>query len=176
MRKKIFNFTTEKDEIKKEIDWIKEIKRFELVNNEDSVSMIFTNGCFDLIHSGHVYVINESKKLGNILIVGMNSDASVKLLKGNERPIVSENDRAYILSSLSSVDILIMFDEYSVANLIEFIKPDIITKGSEYSVDDLDNVGGKFMKENGKEIRLIPYKAGMSTTALIKKFLELQNK
>lgn len=163
--KKTYNFTTNKKEISELMD---------IIRNYDK-SIIFTNGCFDLIHADHAHIINESKKLGDILIVGMNSDKSVKLLKGNNRPIVNESDRAYILSSLASVDYLIIFDEYSVAELIEFIKPDIITKGSDYELEQLDSVGGRFMIENGKRVELIPIRGSTSTSDLISKIKNLDN-
>ena len=163
--KKIYNFTTDKKEISELID---------ILWKDHSV--VFTNGCFDLIHADHIHIINKSKKLGDILIVGMNSDKSVKLLKGSNRPIVNESDRAFILLSLASVDYLIIFDEYSVAELIEFIKPDIITKGSDYKVEQLESVGGKFMVENGKRVKLIPIRGSVSTSDLISKILKLNIK
>lgn len=161
--KRIFNYTTDKIEITKLLSKLKSKNK----------TIVFTNGCFDLLHSGHVYLINESKKLGDILIVGLNSDKSVKLLKENGRPIIGENDRIYILSNLKPIDYIIVFDEYSVADLIEFTNPDIITKSSEYTVKDLENVGGKFMKDSGKKVILIPHKNGNSTTEIIKKILSL---
>jgi len=161
--KRIFNFTTNKNEIKNLLLKLKNKNR----------KIIFTNGCFDLLHSGHVYLVNESKKLGDILIIGINSDKSVKLLKDEKRPIICENDRVYILSNLKAADFIIIFDEYSVLELIEFINPDIITKSSEYNINDLENVGGKFMRDSGKKVILIPHRNGNSTTEIIKKIQNL---
>jgi len=159
--KQIFNFTTDKEKIKNLINDI----RYDRYNRV----IVYTNGCFDVLHPGHVYLLNESAKLGDILIVGVNSDKSVKLLKGEGRPILNEEDRSYMLSSLNAVDYVIIFDEINTVHLIEFLEPDIITKASEYKIKDLDEVGGKFMKENGKKVILIPYKQGLSTSNLIKK-------
>lgn len=156
---RIFNFTTNKNDITNLLLKLK-------VKNR---KIVFTNGCFDLLHSGHVYLINESKKLGDILIVGINSDKSIKLLKEIGRPIICENDRVYILSNLKPVDFVIIFDDYSVLDLIKFISPDVITKSSQYSITDLENVGGKFMRDSGKKLILIPHKNGNSTTEIIKK-------
>ena len=156
---RIFNFTTNKNEITNLLLKLK-------VKNR---KIVFTNGCFDLLHSGHVYLVKESKKFGDVLIVGINSDKSIKLLKEIGRPIICENDRVYILSNLKPVDFVIIFDDYSVLDLIKFISPDIITKSSQYSITDLENVGGKFMRDSGKEVILIPHKNGNSTTEIIKK-------
>ena len=161
--KNLFHFTKDKAEI---LDML-------LMFSQYKDKVIFTNGCFDLLHSGHVYLLNESKKLGDILIVGMNSDKSVKLLKGENRPIVCEEDRAYVLLNLEVVDYVIIFDEYSVLNLINFIKPNIITKSSEYSIKDLEDVGGKLMHDLGREVVLIPHREGLSTTELVNKIKNL---
>lgn len=157
--KKIFNFTTNKKEITKILSKLKLRGK----------KIVFTNGCFDLLHSGHVYLINESKRLGDILILGINSDKSIKLLKGKNRPIIPESDRVYIISSLTAVDFIIIFDEYSVLDLIMFINPDIITKSSEYTIEELKNVGGNFMQDSGKTVTLIPHKEGISTTKILNK-------
>ena len=156
---RIFNFTTNKNEITNLLLKLK-------VKNR---KIVFTNGCFDLLHSGHVYLVKESKKFGDVLIVGINSDKSIKLLKEIGRPIICENDRVYILSNLKPVDFVIIFDDYSVLDLIKFISPDVITKSSQYSITDLENVGGKFMRDSGKKLILIPHKNGNSTTEIIKK-------
>jgi rfaE bifunctional protein nucleotidyltransferase chain/domain len=162
--KKIFNFTTEKLEITKLLHKLEKVDKVK--------SIVFTNGCFDLTHSIHVNLLNESKKLGDILIVGMNSDESVKQLKGDDRPIICENDRAFVLSNLISVDYIIIFDEVSVLDLIKFINPDIITKGDDYNVNDLNDVGGKYMKENNKRIELIVTRNGLRTSDIINKIIK----
>jgi len=131
--------------------------------------IVFTNGCFDILHAGHASVLNKSKVLGDVLIVGLNSDESVKLLKGEDRPINIEDDRAYLISSIHSVDHVIIFDDYSVLDLIKFIKPNIITKGGDYTPEQLDKDGGDFMKEIGGELVIIPITKDTSTTKIINK-------
>jgi len=161
--KKIYNFTTDKDEIS------------ELLYNLrwTNKKIVFTNGCFDLTHSIHINLLNESKKIGDVLIVGINSDKSVKLLKGEDRPIINEIDRTYVLSNIISVDYVIVFDEYSVEELIKFTNPDIITKGDDYNVNDLDDVGGKHMRDNNKRIELIPTRDGLRTSDIINKIIKI---
>lgn len=162
--KRIFNFTTDKEEIKNLVvghQWWEHKK------------IVFTNGCFDLLHSQHINLLNESKKLGDFLIVGMNSDKSVKLLKGDSRPIIGEDDRSQMLASIRSVDYVIIFDEFSVLDLIKFICPDIITKGNDYKVDELDDVGGLFIKTYGGKLELIPTRKGSQTSDIINKIKSL---
>ena len=109
--------------------------------------IVFTNGCFDLLHPGHLKILNESKEKGDILIVGLNSDKSVKNLKGKKRPIINQLDRANILSSLNVVDYVVIFDEKTPLNIIKSIKPDIITKGSDYKNKNI--VGSNYIKKRG---------------------------
>jgi D-beta-D-heptose 7-phosphate kinase / D-beta-D-heptose 1-phosphate adenosyltransferase len=125
--------------------------------------VVFTNGCFDILHRGHVSYLNEAKKLGDILIVGLNSDTSVKLLKGDDRPLNHENDRAFILSNLKSVDYVILFNEETPYQLIKAIKPDILVKGGDYQIHEV--VGREFA---GRTI-ILPFVEGYSTTQLIHK-------
>ncbi len=129
--------------------------------------IVFTNGCFDIIHSGHIYYLNEAKKLGDVLIIGLNSDSSVKRLKGSERPINNESDRALILDSLKFVDYVTIFDEDTPYNLIDLIKPDILVKGGDYIADEV--VGADIVRENGGQVVIIPYVQGKSTTGIIEK-------
>ena len=158
--KRIFNFTTDKEEI------------LNLVIGHHK-KIVFTNGCFDLLHSQHINLLNESKKLGDILIVGMNSDKSVKLLKGENRPIIGEEDRSQMLSSMRSVDYVIIFDEYSVLDLIKYLKPDIITKGDDYKSEQLNDMGGDYVKLYGGKLGLIPTRKGSSTSDIINKIKSL---
>jgi len=157
----IYNFTTDKDQI---------MKMIELHQFWEGKKIVFTNGCFDIFHAGHVSLLNESKKLGDILIVGINSNESVKLLKGENRPINDIEDRVYVLSSIKSVDYVIIFDDYSVLDLIKFIKPNIITKGGDYTPEQLAADGGDFMKEIGGELIIIPMTKIVSTSQLIQKY------
>jgi D-beta-D-heptose 7-phosphate kinase/D-beta-D-heptose 1-phosphate adenosyltransferase len=122
--------------------------------------IVFTNGCFDLLHVGHVRYLQQSKSLGSRLVVGLNSDSSVRRLKGFCRPINSQGDRAEILRSLACVDEVIIFDEDTPYNLIRQVRPDIITKGGDYRPEDV--VGNDLAK-----IVILPYTSGKSTTGII---------
>jgi D-beta-D-heptose 7-phosphate kinase / D-beta-D-heptose 1-phosphate adenosyltransferase len=130
-------------------------------------TIVFTNGCFDLLHAGHVTYLEAAKKRGDKLILGLNTDRSVSALKGPSRPVVNENDRARVLAALESVDAVILFDEDTPLNLINAIKPNIIAKGSDYTADQV--VGGKEVLSWGGEIALIDLVEGRSTTNLIQK-------
>ena len=123
--------------------------------------IVFTNGCFDILHKGHASYLNQAKKLGDILIVGLNSDDSVKRLKGKNRPINTQEDRAYILASLEAVDYVVIFDEDTPYSLIKIIKPDILVKGADYKNKQV--VGSDI----AKEVKLIEFVDGKSTTNLI---------
>ena len=129
--------------------------------------IVFTNGCFDLLHAGHVTYLEAAKKCGDKLILGLNTDRSVSALKGPARPVVNENDRARVLAALESVDAVILFDEDTPLNLINVIKPNIIAKGSDYSADQV--VGGKEVQSWGGEIALIDLVEGRSTSNIIEK-------
>ncbi len=124
--------------------------------------IVFTNGCFDILHKGHVYYLQKAKELGDILILGLNSDSSVKRLKGETRPINKEIDRAYVLEALSCIDYIIIFDEDTPYNLIKEVMPDILVKGGDYKIENV--VGREF----AKEVTLINFQEGYSTTNIIK--------
>lgn len=127
--------------------------------------IVFTNGCFDILHLGHIKYLSDSKKNGDILIVGVNSDESVRKLKGESRPINSESDRALILSELKSVDFTVIFDEDTPYNLIELIKPDVITKGGDYNPSTI--VGADIVASYGGSVVVINFVEGKSTTSII---------
>lgn len=129
--------------------------------------IVFTNGCFDILHLGHVTYLEQAKERGDILIVGLNSDASVKRLKGAKRPIKDELSRASILAALSSVDIVIIFGEDTPIDLIRAVSPDILVKGGDYKKENI--VGAKFVEENGGTVEIIPFLEGHSSTDLINK-------
>ena len=126
----------------------------------------FTNGCFDLLHQGHLYSISEAKKKCDYLIIGVNSDTSVSKIKGLNRPIDDQENRVLSLSQLEDVDAIIIFYEETPLNLIKDIKPDILFKGSDYKNKKI--VGSKFLKENGGKVELIDILTGYSTTNIIK--------
>ena len=136
---------------------------------KEGKKIVFTNGCFDILHFGHIKYLEKAKKLGDILIIGLNSDSSVKRLKGNSRPINNVEDRAYILASLSIVDYVVCFDEDTPLNLIKLIRPDVLVKGGDYKAKDV--VGTNF----ALELKLIPFVKGRSTTNLVDKLKGLKD-
>jgi D-glycero-beta-D-manno-heptose 1-phosphate adenylyltransferase len=129
--------------------------------------IVFTNGCFDLLHVGHVRYLDQAKTLGDVLIVGINSDASVQRLKGPTRPIQNENDRAEILASLKSVDHTVLFTEDTPYDLITQILPDILVKGGDWKPDQI--VGSDIVLKNGGQVKSLIFIDGKSTTEIIKK-------
>ena len=129
--------------------------------------IVFTNGCFDLLHVGHVRYLAQAKKLGDFLIIGLNSDSSVKELKGEDRPINSFEDRATLLSAIESVDLVIMFEEQTPENLIKDIVPDILVKGGDYNIDDI--VGYQTVIQNGGQVKTLSFHNGYSSTNYINK-------
>lgn len=129
--------------------------------------IVFTNGCFDLLHIGHVRYLEQAKSLGDILIVGINTDASVQVLKGPTRPIQNENDRAEILASLKSVDHTVLFGEQTPINLIKSVKPDILVKGGDWKKEQI--VGWDFVESYGGEVKSLQFVDGKSTTNIIAK-------
>lgn len=129
--------------------------------------IVSTNGCFDILHIGHVRYLQESKKQGDILVVYLNSDASVKRLKGDSRPINNEADRAEVLAALECVDYVVLFEEDTPCNLIEIVKPDIHTKGGDYNPDNLPET--EVIRANGGDLVFINFVEGKSTTATIEK-------
>lgn len=133
----------------------------------ENKKIVFTNGCFDLLHIGHVTYLEEAKKLGDILIVGINTDNSVKKLKGPTRPIQNENDRCSILAALKAVDHTILFDEETPLQLIEKIEPDVLTKGGDWPVDKI--VGSSFVLARGGQVKSLNFVDGKSTTSIIEK-------
>lgn len=143
----------------------------ELLNRLKSVrgnkKVVFTNGCFDLLHIGHVRYLQEAKALGDILIVALNTDASVRKLKGPTRPVQLEDDRAEILAALGCVDYTLLFSEDTPEKVIKAIKPDILVKGGDWKVDQI--VGGTFVQSYGGKVLSLPFVEGRSTTNIIKK-------
>jgi D-glycero-beta-D-manno-heptose 1-phosphate adenylyltransferase len=129
--------------------------------------IVFTNGCFDILHRGHVEYLKKAKLLGDILIVGLNSDSSVRRIKGDKRPINNESDRAIVLKELKSVDEVIIFQEETPLDLIKKIKPDVLVKGGDWKLEDI--VGYEFVINNGGKVFSIPYIKGYSTTDIINK-------
>ena len=147
---------------REQLKWI--LKRWEFKDEK----VVFTNGCFDLLHQGHIDYLFKAADLGSKLIVAVNSDDSVKRLgKGNNRPIQDEKSRAMIIASLHFVDLVIIFNEDTPLELIEFITPNVLVKGSDYSVEQI--VGHKHVLEKGGEVKTIDFLDGFSTSAIVQR-------
>jgi len=129
--------------------------------------VVFTNGCFDLVHRGHVDYLSRARDLGDLLVLGLNSDASVRRLKGPERPIVDEQSRALLLAAFSFVDYVVLFDEDTPLNLIQHVQPDVLVKGGDYKVEDI--VGYDVVMAKGGEVVTIDFVEGFSTTRIVEK-------
>ncbi len=130
--------------------------------------IVFTNGCFDIIHLGHLKLLKESKKLGDKLIIGLNSDESVKNLKGKGRPINNSYNRSIMLATLSFVDLIVFFSEKTPLKLIKKISPNVLTKGGDYNINSI--VGAKKVLSSGGDVKIIPLIPNLSTSDLIKKY------
>lgn len=128
--------------------------------------IVFTNGCFDILHYGHAKYLEEAKKKGDILVVGVNSDASIQRIKGKKRPIVGENNRLHLLAALESVDFAVLFKEDTPLDTIKKIRPDILIKGADWKRKDI--VGADFIKSYGGRVSTVKLVKGLSTTNLIK--------
>jgi len=129
--------------------------------------VVFTNGCFDLVHRGHIHMLRQAKALGEILIVGINSDVSVKSIKGPERPITPEVDRIELIAALEMVDYVVAYDEPDPYRVIAAIQPNVLVKGGDWSADKI--VGADVIKQNGGRVAVIPYLPGFSTTQIIER-------
>jgi len=129
--------------------------------------IVFTNGCFDLIHLGHLEILARSADLGDKLIVGINSDMSIKKIKGSSRPIIKEDSRAKQLAAIEFIDAVILFNEDTPYNLINILKPDVLTKGGDYKKNDI--VGNQLINKQQGEVVIIPLTQGYSTTSILEK-------
>lgn len=129
--------------------------------------VVFTNGCFDLLHRGHIRYLEQARALGDLLVVAMNSDASVRRLKGPGRPVVPADERAEVLAALAAVDLVLIFDEPDPARVIRSVKPDVLVKGGDWPVDQI--VGADFVQATGGRVRSLPYLEGASTSELIRR-------
>ncbi len=152
--------------------------RSKIVDRDEALSMlsiwrymglkvVFTNGCFDIIHKGHVNYLSRAASLGDRMIVGLNSDRSVSTIKGPERPLQDENSRAEIMASMFFVDAVVLFDEETPFELINFLKPDILVKGSDYTIDKI--VGADVVIANGGRVETMDFIEGYSTTNIVNK-------
>ena len=146
---------------------LKDLKTKLSIWRENGEKIIFTNGCFDIIHKGHIQVLANAADLGDRLIIGLNSDISVQKLKGLNRPIVEEDARAFLLASLNFVDAVVLFSEETPINLITTLKPNILAKGGDYAISSI--VGYKEVKEYNGEVIIVPFVDGFSSTSIIEK-------
>jgi rfaE bifunctional protein nucleotidyltransferase chain/domain len=129
--------------------------------------VVFTNGCFDIIHRGHIEVLARTADLGDKLIIGLNSDQSIQKLKGEERPIIDEQSRAILLAALSFVDAIVLFSEDTPLKLISALLPDVLAKGGDYEIETI--VGHEIVQKNGGKVKLVPFLDGFSSTTIIDK-------
>jgi rfaE bifunctional protein nucleotidyltransferase chain/domain len=141
--------------------------------HDNNKIIVFTNGCFDLLHRGHVEYLNQAKKYGDLLIVGLNSDESVRRLKGENRPYIHDIDRAYIISQLNPVDYVYVFNEDNPYDLIKLVEPKVLVKGSDYSLNEI--IGRDLVEKNGGRVITIPLVEGKSTTDLVKRIQQNKN-
>lgn len=132
---------------------------------------VFTNGCFDLLHRGHTRLLQQAKALGDLLIVGLNSDASVRLLKGLSRPVLLQDERAELLSALASVDYVVIFEEADPSRVIAALEPDVLVKGADWAMEDV--VGRETVERCGGLVVTIPLVEGCSTSRIVRRILEL---
>jgi len=151
---------TPRNELKAKIDRLK----------REGKKVVFTNGCFDILHAGHTRYLREARKLGDTLILALNSDSSVRSIKGPMRPIVPEAERAEVVAALDSVDYVTVFDELTPLELIEFLRPDVIVKGGDWA--DKDIVGAEAVRKWGGRVAIMPEIEGASTTNIIDKVLQ----
>jgi D-beta-D-heptose 7-phosphate kinase/D-beta-D-heptose 1-phosphate adenosyltransferase len=133
-------------------------------------TVVFTNGCFDLLHVGHVRYLRQAKNLGDLLVVGINSDSSIRRLKGPARPVQPQQDRSELLAALACVDFVTLFDEDTPLTLIELLRPDILVKGADWPPERI--VGKAIVEQGGGRVVTIPYVEGASTSELIKRIRE----
>ncbi|MCX6168741.1 MAG: D-glycero-beta-D-manno-heptose 1-phosphate adenylyltransferase [Ignavibacteriales bacterium] len=155
------------------MNYVKNIDELTAIRNDlkqQNKKVVFTNGVFDILHAGHVDYITKAKEKGDVLIVGVNSDSSVKSIKGELRPIVNQQERAFIISSLKPVDYVVVFDEDTPDEIINKLIPDVLVKGADWSIDKI--VGREIVEANGGKVETIEFVNDNSTTNIIKTVLE----
>ena len=135
--------------------------------HQQGKKIVFTNGCFDILHCGHILYLEKAKALGDILILGLNSDASVKRIKGNNRPIVPEKERALVVAGLESVDYVCIFAQDTPFELIDLIQPDVLVKGGDWTIDKI--VGADIVQKKGGKVLSLNYEQSFSTTNIIER-------
>lgn len=148
-------------------DLHKQVRRWKLLQKK----IVFTNGCFDILHKGHLEILSKAAALGDVLVVGVNADSSVRKLKGDSRPVNDESFRASMLASLLLIDGVVIFEEDTPLRLIRDIEPDVLVKGGDYTIEQI--VGAEDTIKNGGEVVIVPFVKGYSTTSLIEKIQSL---
>jgi len=151
--------------MRKKIIELNELEGIINQSKEEGKKIVFTNGCFDILHIGHIHLLKQARKFGDILVIGLNSDSSVRDLKGKKRPIIPENERAELLAALEVTDYITIFTEKTACRVLEVIKPDVYVKGGDYSPTSLPE--WPVVERNGGQIRIIPLEEGRSTTNII---------
>lgn len=141
---------------------------------EEGKKVVFTNGCFDILHSGHIDYLNKAKALGDVLILGLNSDSSIKRIKGEKRPILDQNERAILTANLKAVDYVVFFDEDDPFKIISYLIPDVLVKGADWALDKI--IGRDVVEANGGEVKAIKFVTNQSTSNIIKRILSLYDK
>ena len=159
------------DEYRKKIQTLSEIKKTIDQLKVNRKRIVFTNGCFDLLHTGHTRYLSAAKALGDYLVVAVNSDRSVKAIKGPKRPVMTQEDRVELLAALDAVDGVVIFDEENPLKVIQYLMPDILVKGGDWKEDEI--IGADVVKETGGEVKRIPYVSGYSSSDIIKKIKRL---
>jgi len=163
----ILNSLNKKERVKQPLYDIDELLPLIIKDKSDNKKIVMTNGCFDILHAGHVTYLEEAAKLGDVLVVAINTDASVKRLKGKSRPVNSLKSRARVIAGLQAVDYIISFDEDTPKKIYELTLPDILVKGSDYKDNEI--IGADAVIKNGGSVVLIDFVEGYSTTEIIKK-------
>lgn len=149
---------------------IADLKKLVARAKSQGKKVVFTNGCFDLLHRGHLHLLREAKKLGDLLVVGLNSDSSVKAIKGPNRPILPESDRAELIAALEMVDYVVLFSDPDPHRLIQELRPDVLVKGGDWAKEAV--VGADIVESTGGTVAVVPYLGGYSTTEIIERMLK----
>jgi rfaE bifunctional protein nucleotidyltransferase chain/domain len=153
--------------VSRKLKSLEEIKAIIVEARNNRKRVVFTNGCFDLLHRGHVHILREARACGDVLVVGINSDKSVKQIKGPARPVLPESDRCELLGAMEMVDFVILFNEPDPYDLIAAIQPDVLVKGGDWNSEKI--IGADLVEEGGGRVVVVPYIKGFSTTEIIER-------
>lgn len=149
------------------MDYLELVKKWK----NEGKKIVFTNGCFDILHAGHIDYLEKAKKLGDVLIVGLNSDTSIKRIKGENRPVIPQEYRKRVLEGLRAIDLVIIFEEDTPERLIKEIKPDVLVKGGDWNIENI--VGADFVQSYGGKVKTIEFVYDISTSKIIEKIINL---